>query len=194
MRAGYIASLTDGTRGETDARRPAAHEGTAGSRQNAAKVTASQGPSWSVTDGQGAPAQPALCARRGTAGYGRSERVSSSVTLIRKRSGRRGTARVRRTEITKGEEGGWRGRTRTSNPLIQSQVPCQLGHSPAMPAGQAESVPREGTFLNIGARATVGAAERTVGSGEACGVRAPRAAAVRPCSAAPAPAVSPRCP
>ena len=35
----------------------------------------------------------------------------------------------------KGREDGWRGRTRTFNPLIQSQVPCQLGHSPAMPTG-----------------------------------------------------------
>ena len=33
---------------------------------------------------------------------------------------------------TRRRKDGWRGRTRTFNPLIQSQVPCQLGHSPAM--------------------------------------------------------------
>jgi drug/metabolite transporter (DMT)-like permease len=73
---------------------------------------------------------------------------------------------------------GWRGRTRTSNPLIQSQVPCQLGHSPALPEG-TQSVPRD--------------ARLEPSSSVAGGVYAAWAHR-QALSCAPAPASSPRCP
>ena len=53
-----------------------------------------------------------------------------------------------RGESRREKEDGWRGRTRTFNPLIQSQVPCQLGHSPATWRVYPEAA----------ARSTVGAA------------------------------------
>ena len=97
----------------------------------------------------------------------------------------------------KGKEDGWRGRTRTFNPLIQSQVPCQLGHSPAMPAGQPECTARRHPpqpWRGIGVRAARNATPSRRPPHADSVRRLPPACGVRPCRAVPAPAVSPRYP
>jgi hypothetical protein len=101
---------------------------------------------------------------------------------------------ARRLEKERSRRGGWRGRTRTFNPLIQSQVPCQLGHSPALPEGRL-SVPRGGTRLNIVRRhdSTLAPRGAPPARGGLTG-RCRRPDGVRPCPDAPAPAASPRCP
>ena len=61
---------------------------------------------------------------------------------------------------------GWRGRTRTSSFLIQSQVPYQFGHSPAVPGGRTPIYPGSPPCLNAEwARAAVppGARNRQAG-------------------------------
>jgi len=103
-------------------------------------------------------------------------------------------ARVAGDAAGRRQRNGWRGRTRTFNPLIQSQVPCQLGHSPATlekctPRGrnaQPSTAPLEETCVLLrGCRSGSGGPTTTRGcpgprapgcaasTGTARGVRAP---------------------